>query len=256
MRCESPNCGAEIPLLKNLWLMKKRIGRSALRLEADPRSKVLLIDVIDPKHDSDVQPGTVTRSRARCLCCGSALAQDRIRAQLQNQSGGGDAKFDEQGRRVGGATLMAVLTSKGGVRRFRTTTSRDYAIAAKAAVRLAELMKSSAGSAVSPIPDEPLTRVPVSFGVINVWVYGVRSWGDLFSMRQKLVLSALVTKIRGLPRSSSLEEAVANLAGLAVSRFTDDYSNMMRWMDRGTPSATFARPALPMVWDYCGSAFR
>jgi putative DNA methylase len=251
VRCESPNCGAEIPLLRNCWLFKKRNAKRALRLTADARLKLVKIDVFEPQREADVQAGTIRRSRARCLCCGSVLAQDRIRAQLQSQRGGGDVIFDEQGRRRGGATLVAVVTKQGGSRDFRTATSRDYEIVARAARKLEELLAASARSPISLVPDEPLTRVPVTFGVINVWVYGVTSWGDMFSARQKLVLSSLASKIRRLPRSSQRERAIGDLVALAVSRFTDDYSNMMRWMDRGTPAATFARPALPMVWDYC-----
>lgn len=251
VRCEAPNCGAEIPLLRNRWLLKTHKPKRALQFAVDERSKEILIDVFEPQRDSDVKPGTIRRSRAKCLRCGSPLDQDRIRAQLEIQSGGGDVQLDEFGRRLGGATLTAVVIKRGGIRDYRAATSRDYEVVSKAARRLDELKKNSAVFGVTPIPDEPLTRVPVTFGVINVWVYGVRSWGDLFSVRQKLVLATLVSKIRNLPRSSAFEEAVANLVGLAVSRFTDDYSNMMRWMDRGTPAATFARPALPMVWDYC-----
>ena len=42
------------------------------------------------------------------------------------------------------------------------------------------------------MPDEPLGRVPVTFGVINVWVYGMNTWGDLFNARQKLALICFV----------------------------------------------------------------
>jgi adenine-specific DNA methylase len=37
-----------------------------------------------------------------------------------------------------------------------------------------------------PVPDEPLVRVPVTFGVINVWVYGMNTWGDLFNSVRSL----------------------------------------------------------------------
>ncbi len=254
VRCESPNCGAEIPLLRNCWLMKRVSGKYALQLRVDPASKAIDIGVFQPKRDSEVAPGTIRRARARCLSCGSALAQDRIQAQLQAQSGGGDVQFDSRGRRVAGATLVAVVTKRRGARVARASTDRDYQIVAQATQRLEGLIAQAAGHELPLVPTEPLTRVPVSFGVINVWFYGIHSWGDLFTARQKLVLTTLASKTESLPRSTQREEAVANLVGLAISRFTDDYSNMMRWMDRGTPSATFARPALPMIWDYCETA--
>ncbi len=247
VRCEAPGCGAEIPLLRNRWLLKAGSRKRALKLEPDAATKAIRISVFRPAQDSDVQPGTIRRSRARCLHCGSALAQSRIQMQLQEQHGGGDVELDDKGRRVGRATLLAVVIKKDGIRDFRACSPSDYEAIAEAESRLERLESDHAGL----IANEPLSRVPVSFGVINVWVYGVGSWGDLFSKRQKLVLANLVAQIRALPRSSPEDRALSDLVALTVSRFTDDYSNMMRWMDRGTPSATFARPALPMVWDFC-----
>jgi len=48
----------------------------------------------------------------------------------------------------------------------------------------------------------------------------------------------------------ALAEAVQTALALAVSRFIDDYSSLCRWMDRETPCPTFARNALPIIWDF------
>ena len=62
--------------------------------------------------------GTVTRARATCLCCGTVLPPERVRAQLAAQRGGADVVFDAQGQRTGGARLLAVVmlgpASRGG----------------------------------------------------------------------------------------------------------------------------------------------
>jgi hypothetical protein len=56
------------------------------------------------------------------------LPPERVRAQLAAQRGGADVIFDEQGRRTGGAYLLAVVTlrprEKG--RHYRPPTERDY----------------------------------------------------------------------------------------------------------------------------------
>jgi putative DNA methylase len=41
-----------------------------------------------------------------------------------------------------------------------------------------------------------LGRVPITFGIINVWVYGMTRWGDLFNPRQKLALITFAEKVR------------------------------------------------------------
>lgn len=251
VRCEAPRCGAQIPLVRNRWLFKKRSMKRALRFAVDEKSRTVRLDVFEPKADADVEPGTIRRSRARCVVCGSTLSQERIQAQLQQQAGGGDVQFDGAARRVGGATLLGVVTKRGASRDVRAATAGDYERVAAAGQRLEEAQARWKDAEISFTPNERLSRVPVSFGVINVWVYGVQTWGDLFAARQKLVLCSLMSRVRALERSSIEEAATALLAAIAVSRFADDYSNMMRWMDRGTPAATFARPALPMVWDFC-----
>lgn len=94
--------------------------------------------------------------------------------------------------------------------------------------------------------DEPLRRVPVPFGVINVWVYGMQTWGDLFSSRQKLFLASLCREIRKLS-----DVAVQSLLGCVLSRCVDYSSTAVVWAQEGEFVAhTFGRQAIPMVWDF------
>ena len=44
---------------------------------------------------------------------------------------------------------------------------------------------------------------------------------------------------------------IKSLLSLSISRFTDDFTSLSRWMDRETPAATFTRQALPILWDFC-----
>jgi putative DNA methylase len=97
VRCESPNCGAEIPLVRSFWLCKKSNRKRALRYRvvrtkgAPPRVE---FDVFEPKTEKEVPAGTVTRARATCVCCGSVLPPERVRAQLAAQRGGADVVFN------------------------------------------------------------------------------------------------------------------------------------------------------------------
>jgi adenine-specific DNA methylase len=74
VRCESPNCGAEIPLVRSFWLSKKTRRKRALRFRIErPKSQPPRVEfeVFEPKVEKDVPDGTVTRAKATCLCCGS-----------------------------------------------------------------------------------------------------------------------------------------------------------------------------------------
>lgn len=98
IRCESPNCGVEIPLVRSFWLCRKASRKRALRysivkpLNGQP---CVELEVFEPKTDKAVPPGTVTRARVTCPACNTVLAPDRVRTQLAEQRGGGDVLFDE-----------------------------------------------------------------------------------------------------------------------------------------------------------------
>ncbi len=85
VRCEAPNCGAEIPLMRSFWLCKKPNRRWALRLRVDrtgSETPSVEFEVFQPTTDDQVRKGTVTRAKATCVCCNTVLPPDRVRAQL------------------------------------------------------------------------------------------------------------------------------------------------------------------------------
>src|SRR5439155_3679616 len=100
---------------------------------------------------NDVPSGTVTRAKASCPACGTVLPPERVRAQLAARRGGADVEFDEDGRRIGGARLLAVVTLKEGEvgRRYRLPTERDYESIWKAMTRLEKVQKAKLSKGLS-----------------------------------------------------------------------------------------------------------
>ena len=145
VRCESPNCGAEIPLARSFWLCKKKNRKRALRYRAiknvdGPPS--IEFEIFEPKTDSGVSTGSVSRAKATCLCCGTILPPERVRAQLSEQRGGADVIFSQEGHRTGGARLLAVVTLRPDEsgRQYRLPEERDYAAVKKAKERLEQIL--------------------------------------------------------------------------------------------------------------------
>ncbi len=114
--CESPSCGAGIPLVRSFWLGKKEVwgrkggkrvkvrGKQALRhsIERSRRRPAgVLFEIFEPQSDSAVPRGTVSRAKAACPACNIVLPPERVRGQLSGQRGGADVIFDERGKRVG-----------------------------------------------------------------------------------------------------------------------------------------------------------
>ena len=108
--------------------------------------------------------------------------------------------------------------------------------------------------------------------------YGLREWGDLFTNRQLVALttfSDLVAEAiaqchadaletgwaddgKGLDDGGSSATAYAQAVGVylafAISKVSNIGSSIASWMsDRGAFRETFARQAIPMVWDYAES---
>lgn len=269
VRCETPNCGAEIPLMRSFWLCKKVNRRRALkhrivtkrvssfsnRMGATlvPDAPQIEFEIFEPKGEQEVRGGTVTRAKATCLCCETVLSPDRVRAQLREQRGGAEIIFDESGNHCGGARLLAVVTLKTGEhgRRYRLPESRDYQALRKASNRITEISENKLSNGDSAIPDEPTPRgggsgASRAFSVQN---YGMMKFGDLFTPRQKLVLATLCESIR----ATKCEPGIKDLLALSIDRVSSRSSSLCLWRyqaDQEKVEHVFGRQALPVVWDF------
>ena len=90
VRCEAPNCGAEIPLMRSFWLGRKPQRKRALCTDivrSDDGPPHVNLHIFEPKSDEEVRGSTVNRAKASCICCGAVLPPERVRAQLSRQRG-------------------------------------------------------------------------------------------------------------------------------------------------------------------------
>ena len=255
VRCEAPNCGAEIPLIGSFWLCTKSKRKRALRHKVQRqhgRIPEVELEVFDPKIESEVPTRTVTRAKATCLCCKVVLPTRRVRAQLAEQRGGADVKFDAEGCRIGGARMTAVVTLRPGERGryYRAPSSADYAAVRKAQERLAEILEQwekGGRQGVCPMPDEP---TPVGGGsgagrAFSLQRYGMLQWADLFTARQKVALSRLVAET-GLGMKDQPDASL-----LAIGKLVDLGNALCGWMPgQECPSAVFKLGRVKMGWDF------
>ena len=256
VRCEAPNCGAEIPLMRSFWLCKKARRKRALRhrverCEGEPPR--VAFEIFEPQADEEVGGGTVARARATCLCCGAVLPPERVRAQLVSQRGGADVIFDERERRGDGARMTAVVTLKPGQagRHYRLPTDADYEAVRRSKALLADILdewERGGKQGLCPVPDEP---TPAGGGsgagrAFSVQRYGMLQWGDLFTARQKVALVKLLDTLR----KESTSQLMSALA-CAFDRVSMSNMSCTRWNAVAEKMQhTFGRQALPMVWDF------
>ena len=255
VRCEAPDCGAEIPLMRSFWLCKKAKRKRALRDSVErPNGLPPLVEfeVFEPEADSEVRDGTVTRAKATCLCCGTVLPPDRVRLQLAAERGGADVKFDDDGQRIGGARMTAVVTLRPDVkgRHYRLPTDADYAAVREAQARAAGILEEwerGGKQGLCPIPDEPLP--PIGTLGFRVQRYGMLQWGDLFTARQKAALVTLTQLSCALTNENT--NPPSRILGLLNGRVADYLSAQCVWhIPKQLVAHTFGRQALPITWDF------
>ena len=253
VRCEAPNCGAEIPLMRSFWLCKKPKRKWALRHRVEqahgtpPRVE---FEVFEPKADNEVQGGTVTRAKATCLFCGTVLPPGRVRAQLVAQKGGSDVIFDNEGRRTGGARMTAVVTlrpeQKG--RHYRLPRDADYDAVRRSHARLADMLEEwerNGKKGLCPVPNEPLP--PIGTLGFSVQRYGMLQWGDLFTARQKVALTVLLETITDKTAGYSIN----GLATLSFGKVVDMNNSLSSWQPHAEiPAHMMTRYAIPVKWDF------
>ena len=277
IECESPNCGAQIPIFRSPWLRKKGADRPKYFCEDTAGESVALIQTTAPVggpveyrlahgHASD-RPrsgytevsGTKTpgnNANVKCPCCGVVLpgkkSNPRVPSQLRQQSGGADTQFDSNGHRTTGARMMAVVTLRPGQkgRHYRLPTDADYKAVRTAQGRLAEILeewRSGGRQGHCPVPDEPLP--PIGTLGFRVQRYGMLKWGDLFTARQKVALVTLGRLVRRAAEDSG--EATSELLACAFSRVAMSGMSCTRWNATAEKMQhTFGRQALPIVWDF------
>ena len=254
VRCEGSGCGAEIPLLRSLWLCNKKSRPKALRVTVvRPKDEPphINFEIFEPKKAGEVQSGTIIGARARCPCCPAVLAPERVCSQLAEQRGGADVIFDDQGRRIGGARMTAVVVLKPGERGrdYRPPTRADYAAVRRGQSRLKELLDEwelSRTEGLRPVPDELMP--PIGTLGFRVQKYGMLQWEDLFTARQKVALSVLAEEI------SATKESLRDPSLLALGKLIDLGNGLCGWMPgQECPSAVFKLGRVKMSWDFVES---
>ena len=252
VRCEAPNCGAEIPLMRSFWLCRKPNQKTALkcRIHRPPDMPPQVeLDIFEPEGDWEVEAGTMVRGKATCLCCNAVLSPHEVRAQIIVQHGGSDPLFHEHRGRIGGARLVAVVTLGTGQaqRHYRVPTGADYEAVHRSWRFLAAYMeewKRVGQPTPSLVPDEQLSNAgKVGFGVGR---YGMERWSDLFTMRQKAALTCFARLVR-----NSAGDASRECMALIVDRCAKQLNHMAAWNSRREiVEGALSRYTLSLSWNF------
>jgi adenine-specific DNA methylase len=191
----------------------------------------------------DPERGTVKGAVVTCPVCGATIDAATTRRLFRS------------GR--AGQRMVAVVEAGQSGKTYRLPTDADLdACRAAVAALDAACERLRAAWGMEPVPDEPIpTR---QHEVDRLPMYGMKSWGDVFNPRQALALITFADAVRRAHTqmlaqgyADEFATAVTTYLGMALSRLVDKNSVLCRVIVQTEAIGfTFARQALPMLWDY------
>ncbi len=244
VRCQNPSCRAEIPLMRQTWLINKPNKKLALRLVLH-QGRVDFELAEDAAIDFDPEIGRVARAKVICPCCGSGLTDKKVRAQFQ----AGQA----------GERMVAVVAHRPGQsgKLYRLASEDDMQVFTAAATALkAKREALYAQWGLDPVPDEQIQMT--GRGQISTPIYGMTAFGHLFNQRQLLALITFTEKVRlahtQMCRYGYAEDyakAVTTYLALTVNMQAAFCNVLARWENTSEAiKHLYGRQALGMLWDY------
>jgi len=265
-----PQTTGRIPLLKTLWLCKKKGKRAALLpvpladgsgvtfkllREADFAKPERVIEENDFLQRWEVTPetlesflnqGTMNRAGVWSPCSGRTGVIALTMGDLRRQG--------QQGL-LGTQMTVVVVDKKKGTGK---ATFRHYRVPTAAEFRSADVEVEDLEKLFGELPHGLLTEPMPPTGTLGMRVplYGFKRWSDMFSPRQLFALGtfAAQTRLAGQllrDKNSELAEPVVAYLGCVLNRIADRSSVICQWtVNWDKIRNTFARFALPMCWDF------
>jgi putative DNA methylase len=245
---KSPNpafAKVHVPLASTFMLSAKEGKEAYVEPVIEDGGYRFAVKAGKPKHPEAAKNGTKLARGAhfRCLLSGTPIASEHI--------------YGEANAGRMGARLMAIVAEGERGKIYLAPTQEHEAIARKA---------KSDWKPELAMPENPRWFSPP--------LYGLKTYGDLFTSRQLVALttfSHLVQEAReemkhdaraaglladgkplaeGGAGAEAYADAVAVYLGLAISRWTDLFSSLSCWNSTNENIKNlFSRQAIPMVWD-------
>ena len=240
IKCPNPACGCQMPLAHSFILSKKK---NKLVWAKPIQSGTNTVFEIHYEGKPAIE-GTVSRKGAVCPYCNSPVAFPYIR---------------EVGRSIGLGQTLCAIVAEGRNGRVYVPANTEHSL-------IAQVEK--------PIELEE-AELPVNPRDFKTPNYGLTKYTDLFTNRQLTALttfSELVAEAQALAEADAVKagmrndhlplrnggtgakaygEAIGVYLAFAVDRAADAWSSLVGWRNSVEASRnTFARQALPMVWDF------
>ncbi|MBN2396705.1 MAG: DUF1156 domain-containing protein [Candidatus Atribacteria bacterium] len=236
--CEGPGCGVEIPLISQTLIAKGK-RKTWIEISGDKKNKKVNIQIKTGTFAPKQLLNTAGGGHAICPVCGYTTNKERVKIQ---------GKEGKIGNRILGVAI-AIGTRQG--KEYKNITEIDIK-----AYKTAELEWERIVSEQNQIDiTEPFPVFdPRAF---TAGLYGIKTWGDLFSPRQKLALYTIGKIIKEYGKKLEAKNVSDELVrytlaslSLAVSNTIHYQTNMSTWLAEHMISCFITGNAIAMRWDW------
>lgn len=238
--CSNPSCQGQIPLLRSL-VMRKRTPRVALTLNVDQKEKKIAFGIARGGAISRTEGTKRARGPAICPFCQQPTSEAEIR------TAGQAGRIGEQ--------LVCAIVEGDGAKDYRPVEEGDlHALTVAQAIDV----ETPAEYIVPEINGPGASPDAGAHRSINLELYGITRWGQLFNHRQLVAMHAFVSSLHQASEAmkcATFDEdyrlALALYLGLWLDRVAAFTNNVARWESgHERPKTPFGGQAIPMMWDY------
>ncbi len=239
--CSNPSCRGTIPLLRTLALCDTPEKKRVLVIHADKSSKTCSFSIASGSAIKEKDGTMLSRGNVQCPYCGQTTTAEQLRED------GCSGHMGEQ--------MVAVVVGTTSGKEYRPIEPSDLA----AVVSAGKTRVDRPTERILPEITGNTTDDSVSNSTgIRVHLYGMDTWGALFSQRQLVSMQTFVEEARRVIQEmetvyqdADYRRALATYLGLWVSRVAQRGSNVGLWhTKREEMEHPFGRQAIPMTWDY------
>lgn len=220
--CSNPSCGAEIPLLKQFYISKRRNSSSNEWIYLNPIIKNNTIN-FSIKNGICNLDGWNKRGNITCPCCGNITTIHQLKEQFKQKKNG--------------ERLLAIIEEdKNGLRKYRIPSENDIIVSK--VKRSCELPKQN-------------------LEIGNVRNFNTPGWGfstfeSLFSDRQSVILESILNNIKSIEFPPSIYgKCLLSYMAILFDKILCRNTSFGVWHKlQETVEHPFGRQAIPMVFDY------
>lgn len=245
VKCPNPGCGAQVPLMRQTWLCKKKDKYVALKTIPNHERKRVEFEVVESKTEQGLgfNPSLGSaRGTSICRHCGATVKSEVVKEQ---------GKAGKLGQQL--TSIVCTTSGERGKTYLSGDTYQNY-VPDNAAIQAR--LKTLCEETGLTIPNEPIFSADTR--AFFTHLYGLDTFGKLFTSRQLLALMTFAKwvklahqKMEQQGYEEEFGKAIATYLGILCDRLADRCSTICRWDNAYIKTSnTFSRQALPMVWDF------